>query len=292
MSTHKHIKLLAFAVAALAAGSANAAIITQWSVSVTSTFDPASIVDSDGNTPGGVVISNADKRLRWGTGDDGASGLDITNSPSNTVVNTGILPIVFPPVANVGITHTNNPITGATLDMVTLLNSLVLTPITPPGLGLPSTSLDFLIDFLETPNGDDPCPNGGANGSGVNDDGCGDIFVIGTNALNYSFFYDTDGAGGDDAQEYFFSFVEATSGLNSLPAAACLSATGSNAPCLGFVTPEKATTSFQFGALITTEKVIIIPPDPDPIPEPGILSLMGLALITMMSRIRRRRLTS
>lgn len=286
MRYNKQIKSLAFAVAALAAGSANAALISQWSVYVDTTFDENSIVDSNGNTPGGVTISNADRRLRWGN--DGESGLDITNSPVNTVVNTGVLPTVYPPVPNVSVTHMNNPIQPPTLDSVDLVNLVTLTPITPPGLGLPSISLTFLIDFQETTNNLNPCPNGGPNGSGVNVDGCGDIFVIGSNALNYSFFYDTDGAGGDDAQEYFLSFVEATSGLNSLPTAACLAATGSNAPCLGFVTPEKASTTFQFGALITTEKVIIVPPPENDVPEPGILSLVGLALATLGGMRRRR----
>ncbi len=285
---NKQIKTLAFAVAALAAGSANAALVTQWTVYVDSTFLPGSIVDSNGNTPGGVAITNSDKTLRWGN--DGQSGLDITNSPVSTVVNTGILPASPPPVPNIGITHINNPIQPPTLDKVTLQNLVTLTPILPPGSSYGPINLSFLIDFQETTNNLDPCPNGGANGSGVNVNGCGDIFVMGSNAINQSFFYDTDGAGGDDAQEYFLSFVEASMGLQSLPNAACLAATGSNGPCLGFVTPESATTSFNFGSLITTDEVVI-EPDPGDVPEPGILSLLGLALVTM-GGIRRRRRTA
>jgi hypothetical protein len=180
----------------------------------------------------------------------------------------------------------NNPIQPPTLDKVTLQNTLTLTPLTPSGLPIPDFDLNFLIDFQETTNNLNPCPNGGPNGSGVNVDGCGDIFVIGPSALNYSFFYDTDGAGGDDEQEYFLSFV-GPGGLTSLPTAACLAATGSNAPCLGFVTPEDASTTFSFGALITTERVVI-EPDPGDVPEPGILSLVGLALVTLGGMRRRR----
>jgi len=283
---NKQMKSLAFAVAALAAGSANAATITQWSVNVVSQFLPGTIVDSNGNTPGGVTISNTNKTLRWGQ--DGSSGLDINNSPSNTMVTTGILPASPAPVPNVGITHVNNPIQPPTLDKVTLSNSVTLTPIAPPGMGLAPTALNFLIDFQETTNNLDPCPNGVANGSGVNSNGCGDIFVLGANSLNYSFFYDTDGVGGDDPQEYFLSFVEASSGLQSLPTAACFAATGSNAPCLGFVTPESASTTFQFGALITTERVVIVPPVNE-VPEPGVLGLVGLGLAAMATVRRRRR---
>ncbi|MEM9255148.1 MAG: THxN family PEP-CTERM protein [Pseudomonadota bacterium] len=260
---------------------AQALIVTQWQVTVDSTFDPASIVDSEGNTPGDVTISNSDRTLSWGSGSNGPSGLEITNSPVNTIVDTSITPTVLPPVGNVFVTHNNQPITGNTLDRVSMLNEITLTSVVPPGSSQPPTVLSFLIDFQETANNPDPCPDGGANGVGVNANGCGDIFVIGADALNYSFFYD----GGDGVdQEYFISFVEVTNGLQSLSPDACLSATGSADPCLGFVTPEQASTSFQFGTIITTDPVVVIPPE---VPAPGVLGLMGLGLV-IMRFVRRR----
>jgi MYXO-CTERM domain-containing protein len=286
MNFSTQIRSVAFVVAAMGAGSADAAIINQWTVGVDAVFLPATIVDSDGNTPGGVTISNSDRRLRWGNDiGNGQSGIDITDSPINTVVNTGV-GVTPPPVANVSLTHVNQPVTGDTLDKVTLGVTLTLTPLAPPLPGMAPLVTSFMIDFLETRNADDPCPNGDPWGVGVNSDGCGDIFVIGNEALNYAFSY------GADPQVYYLSFMEVSSGLNSLPIAACQSATGSNAPCLGFVTPEKQNTTFQFGATITTEKVVIDPdPDPDPeVPEPGVLTLMGLGLAAL-GRMRRRRST-
>jgi hypothetical protein len=269
---------MAFGIAALAASSANAGIVTTWAVDVSAVFLPGSIVADPAG--GSITVSNGDKTLRWGSSTgQGQSGLDILDSPANTVVDTGV-GVVLPPVANVTVQHTNRPITGTSLDKVTLASTLTLTALDPAGNAGNPVTISFLIDFEETNNGASPCADGGANGSGVNINGCGDIFVLDKNSLNFPFFYDTgDGVN----QQYFISFVEVTSGLNPLSPAACFAATGSSDPCLGFVTPENAVTPFQFGSLITTQRV-----SPDPIPVPGVLGLMGLGLV-MLAGARRRK---
>ncbi|MEM9256921.1 MAG: THxN family PEP-CTERM protein [Pseudomonadota bacterium] len=274
---------------ALASPFANALIVTQWEVAVESSFDPASILDSDGATPGAVNLSNDNRTLSWGTGKSGPSSLQINDTPITTVVSTAIAPDVLPPVANVSFTHNNQTIVGDTLEQVSFLNEITLTPLSQAGSSQPPTVLNFLIDFVETTNNvDEICANGTPIGQGINSEGCGDIFVIGDDALNYSFFYD---AGDGFNQEYFISFVEVTNGLQSLSSEACLSATGSADPCLGFVTPERASTSFQFGALITSAPLVIGPPGPgpNPVPAPGALSLFGLGLILMCLARRRPR---
>jgi hypothetical protein len=272
------LKSMAIAFAALVAGNAHAGIITQWQVDVDSVFLPGSIVATNGS-PGGVAISNNDRRLRWGTNiGNGQSGLDITNSPISTVVTTGV-GVVLPAVQNVSVTHSNFPIQAPSLDKVSLRSFLTLTPSVPALPGLPQVFLDFGIDFLETDNNANTCADGGANGVGVNINGCADIFVIDQDALNFSFFYD-DGDGID--QEYFISFLEVSGGLNSLPKAAC-NAVGVGDSCLGFRTPEDAATTFQFGSIITTDRVTIT------VPEPGALALMGLGMGMMGLMLRRRR---
>lgn len=261
--------LVALALATAARADMINGVVDVWNVNVHTIFDTSSICDSDGNctSPNGVTVVN-NQSLRWGQGAP-QSGLDITNSPSNANVATN-----GPAVANVSVTHLNQPITPPTLSSLDILSTLTLTPSSPGGVALPPATMPIHVDFLETLNDANPCADGGANGVGVNSAGCADIFVTSLNALNLPFFYDLDGAGGPlPLLQYFISFFEITSGLNPLPAAAC-AAIGVASPCLGFRTPEGANTTVQFASLITTERVSIAP-------EPASLALVGLALLAL-----------
>jgi hypothetical protein len=266
-------RVLSLAGAAALAVSFNAradlinGLVDIWTVNVNTIFDTTSICGTLGCAPGptGVTVNN-NQSLSWGTSTGfGQSGLAITNSPSNANVNTN-----GAAVPNVTITHFNQPITGDVLRSLNILSTLTLTPFAPPGPGLPSTTISFPVNYLETPNGANPCADGGVNGVGVNSNGCADIYVTSNTSLNFPFFYDLDGPGGVySPQQYFISFFEATNGLTPLSAAAC-AAVGVASPCLGFETPEGANTPVRFASLITTQRVSI--------PEPGSMALVGLAL--------------
>jgi hypothetical protein len=282
MSATKRFKLSllgALLAGGMAAAPAQATlvdgIVDVWNVDVNAIFDTTSVVWQAGEDAG-TVVNN--QRLEWGSGTSGPSSLQIGNSPANVDITTN-----GPPGANISVTHANNPISSPSgeLDSVKLISTLTLTPKVPPALGIPPQTLTYTILFDETPNADNPCIAGGANGVGVNLNGCADVFVIDFDSLNFPFFYDLDGPGGPlQNQQYFITFYELTSALNPLLPAACETA-GSTSPCKGFLTPEDTTTTFQFAALITTEPVSI--------PEPGTLAALSVGLLALGVVRRRRR---
>lgn len=273
-TTRKSLKTtmcaMATALAALGAPAAHASlvdgIVDTWTVKVDAKFLTSTVVWDDSNGSGGTTTVS-DTQLVWGqpATNSGQSSLTLSDAiTEKEAVTNGAS------VSNLTLTHANNPITGRTLDQVSLSSTLTLTPYDPSATGLSPVTLSFLINFDETPNNANPCANGEPNGTGVNSNGCGDIFVIDKDSLNFPFYYDLDGASGPlQNQEYFISFFEQTSGLTPLSTAACTAA-GASTPCLGFVTPEQATTPAIFAALITTEPVTI--------PEPGTLAILGLGL--------------
>ena len=265
---------MALALSFLAAPAAQATlidgIVDTWTVGVSGQF----LCGTASFTPGTGGTSCAAQSLRWGTSTGfGQSGLDITNLAPANVDTNGLA------VANTSITHLNQPVTGNSLDAVTLRSTLSLTPYDPSGAALPSVNIDFLINFQETPNGANPCADGGTNGVGVNINGCADIFVIDQTSLNFPFSYDL----GVGPQQYYISFFDLTNGLNPLPAAAC-TAVGVTSPCLGFETSEQLNTTVQFAAQITTRPVTV--------PEPSTLASMGLGLLTLLVLRRRHSSTT
>lgn len=188
-----------FGVAALAAAflsvPASAVVIDFTNVKAT-WFDP---VGGSGISYTGNGTSSAS--VRWGTPQGaGKSGYDFTVAPLTSIT-------VNPPSGSAeGVlgtfTHRNNSISSGTsiegiklkFDTDVTINSVYFGNVT------------FIYDFShwETPNNANPCANGGAQGVGINNNGCADrvqvnfnsqsdYFTISENGVDYNYAVDVIG---------------------------------------------------------------------------------------------------
>ncbi len=135
-------------------------------------------------SPGGITVNNngtANPELRWGTPatNNGQSGYDF-DAAADTSVDV-------PPNAMVELgtfAHINNPIYDTSLNSATLTVAIDIS-VDGQAQGTRSFMFDFTHD--ETSNGADPCANGGANGGGVNVNGCADLVTVTNNNLSEDF---------------------------------------------------------------------------------------------------------
>lgn len=130
-------------------------------------------------------------------------------------------------------------------------------------IGQRSVTAVFEFDHWETPNNADPCADGGANGVGVNDNGCADRVIATTNAGLSDFF-----TIGDE------NFVFDVLGF-------CRDCGPDPVPFTQFWTREDDANRAVLVARWTSEVNVI------PLPAAGWLLLTGLAGLAAMSRRKR-----
>lgn len=245
----------ALAVSALSIGTAHAVLITQWSYineAGFSAFSPAGDVTASGDS--GDIL-NMPTTLSWGSNNE--SSLVADSPATGTVFTNG------PQVPGVPLTHNNFPIAlGISLDSATLTDALRLTPVVPPGMDVDAPTLEFEILFVETPNdggANGACLGGGTSGVGPDSAGCRDIFVLNNPGELGPVQFTID--------DFLYTATITSQGLGTLSDEAC-AAVGAGPGCIGFLTPENQTSTLATFFTITAQQI----------PEPGMLTLLGLGL--------------
>ena len=201
--------------------------------------------------PAAVITSNtgagtASTQVRWD-----ASGYDFVAAASASAV--------VPPSPSASFvigdfSHVNFPVFSA----ISEIKLKITADIDVDGSNVGNRSFVFRFLHDETPNGDDPCAYGGANGVGVNVNGCADRVQVEFTDASDSFLI-----GSDLYTVNIFGFNAGGSVVSD------------------FLTAERATNTAQLLANVTLRR------DVTGVPVPGTWALAGLALAVVAVQRRR-----
>jgi hypothetical protein len=307
------------------ASTANAGEITSWTYINEAGFTDfeqtfgGSVVGSGDATPNGLLGVPANTDLTWGEGL--ISGGAVINGGMDGIQSSfqSVSPVMGTVDTNGGLVqgtdlfHNNwvvgqgdGLLTGASfLDGLQLIpTELDGMPYVGPAFTIDAPTLGFEISFLETNNGVDydlsggltvdsavldgtlVCPDGTLNGTGVNMNGCADIFAVSSDTtdfevvdgnLQFSGSFDLDMGMG----VYTYTITTVLSGLELITDAACVTI-GLEAGCFGFLTMEE--TANQLVAEFRIDAVLV----PVEVSAPATVAILGLGLIGLGGLARRK----
>jgi hypothetical protein len=125
-----------------------------------------------------------DATVRWGTPAGGSqSGYNFLGA--GAPVNATLPPSPSPEFIIGTFTHFNQPINSGT--SITGIRLTIGADVSLDGNPLGNYNFVYDVNHWETPNGSDPCADGGDHGEGVNSNGCADRVQTNYNSLSDSF---------------------------------------------------------------------------------------------------------
>ncbi len=239
------------AAAALAISSTAFAAVIQLNI-----FDGEWFNEQGGPTNFTNTGAGNNPQVTWGVDQgSGQSGYNLDLAPPPPVPIVQNVPPNTPPFEIGNFTHVNFPVGPNSITGIDLRISF---DIIVDGNDLGVHDFFFHFDHDETTNNLDPCPYGGANGQGVNVNGCADRVLV-------SFLNTSDS----------FTVDNVVYTLNLVGFANDCAQSVSNT----YLTTENANNTAALCATIATRTSVV--------PEPGTLALLGLGLFAL-SLIRRR----
>ncbi|MEP0355650.1 MAG: THxN family PEP-CTERM protein [Paraglaciecola sp.] len=303
-------------------GTANAAQITSWNYINEAGFTDftqtlgGSVTASGDATPNGLLGVPASTDLTWGEGL--TSGDVVINGGVDGIQSSfqSASPVLGTVDTNGGLEQGtdlfhNNWVVGTgdgLLIGASFLDALQLTateldgiPYVGPALVIDAPTLGFEISFLETVNGvdydlsggftvdeavlDDTliCPDGTLNGTGVNLNGCADIFAITSGSTDFDIVGgNVEFSGSFILDEYEYTITTVLSGLQLITDTACVTI-GLDEGCIGFLTTEEMSNQLVAEFRIDSELV------PVEVSAPASIALLGLGLIGLGGLARRKK---
>lgn len=148
-------------------------------------------LDPVGNSVTTTNNNTSNAEVRWGVPADSGG-----QQSGYNFIGTDFGPLVVPPGGSSGVAtigtfqHVNFPINSGT--SITGIKLKFTADVVIDSVNQGTRTFTYNFTHFETPNGNNPCADGGAQGSGINDNGCADHVQMNFNSISDIFMIGAD----------------------------------------------------------------------------------------------------